>query len=563
MERVTRGVGLGVLVGLLAAGPARADDPALAELKARLDRLEKQNEELRQKLQEINTQGPYKPDDEAKQEKERVKKILGDYMKERDEKKKKDDEKKKKDEEAEKKRKEEKGYEVGTVLGMTGRYDPEIPGLRFSTPNNDFTFHTEARAQWDNVWFTQNRNLLPASQFGPLQDGEFFRRLRIRFDGIAYEVFEYNAEWQMEQVVQGVPGLDEIYAGVMKIPLIGTIRAGHMRVPQGFEGDQVSSSKAMTFLEKAPHTDAFYQNFAPGVWTGNSVLDQRLTWAGMLYRQENAFHGNSGADFGDGEYAMTGRVTGLPIYEEEGRHLLHLGLSGTWRKAERQDPGGADPQFVRLRARPTLRDATGDFGTTSVDGITNQLATANGALQLPGNTSRLVDTGNVQADAITVLGTELFYVMGPLSLQSEWAFAWINAPVVSGTRSGDLGFHGGYVQLSYFLTGENRGYDRRLGRSATTYIARPFTNAWVVRDEEGGLCCGTGAWELAARWSYLNLNDGPVQGGVMNAWDLGVNWYLSNNMKLQIEYMINERYNRPGFASGNVQGLGTRFQLLF
>src|SRR5205823_2086747 len=110
---------------------------------------------------------------------------------------------------------------------------------------------------------------------------------------------------------------------------------------------------------------------------------------------------NAGADFGDGEYAATGRLTGLPIDECEGRHLLHLGVSGTWRKAERPDPGGADPQIVRFRARPSLRDAIGDFGTTSVGGIPNELSPT--AVPLPGNTSRLVDTGNVQADATTVV----------------------------------------------------------------------------------------------------------------------------------------------------------------
>src|SRR4029077_20813353 len=73
-------------------------------------------------------------------------------------------------------------------------------------------------------------------------------------------------------------------------------------------------------------------------------------------------------------------------------------------------------------------------------------------------------------------------------------------------------FGGGYVQLSYLLTGENRSYDKRLGRLDTYYLGKgtgkgPFTNAWFVKDEDGRFNYGLGAWELAARWSYLNLND--------------------------------------------------------
>jgi hypothetical protein len=47
-------------------------------------------------------------------------------------------------------------------------------------------------------------------------------------------------------------------------------------------------------------------NFGQGIWTGNSVLDQHLTWSGMFYRVERDA---SGADFGDGEYAASGRLT--------------------------------------------------------------------------------------------------------------------------------------------------------------------------------------------------------------------------------------------------------------
>jgi phosphate-selective porin OprO/OprP len=341
-----------------------------------------------------------------------------------------------------------------------------------------------------------------------------------------------------------------------KLPLIGSIRFGHNKVPQGFEGDVVSSSKAMTFLERSAYTDAFYQNFAPGVWAGNALFDQRMTWSAMWYRQENALHANSGADFGDGEYGVSGRLTFLPLWENEGRHMLHLGVSATYRNALNPDDGNgglAGPSVVRFRARPQIRDAAGDYGTTIFGGTV-----------LPGNTNRMVDTGLIAADAATVIGSELFYVLGPFSVQSEWAWAMANGAVVGGVPQGSRSFNGGYLQLSYFLTGEHRIYDRRLGRLGSTYIASPFTPFWATRDEGGGLNFGLGAWELATRYNYLNLNDGPIQGGVLAGLEVGVNWYLNTNLKWQFEYLNENRYHmRAGQIPGVVNAFGTRIQIFF
>src|SRR5439155_13199923 len=98
--------------------------------------------------------------------------------------------------------------------------------------------------------------------------------------------------------------------------------------------------------------------------------------------------------------------------------------------------------------------------------------------------------------------------------QAEYCFATIYDATVAG-RTGDHSFNGGYVQVSYFLTGENRAYDRRYGREAANYLDGPTTPFWLLRRDGGGLTAGLGAWELAARYNYVNLNDGTVKGGVV------------------------------------------------
>src|SRR4051794_2532753 len=128
-------------------------------------------------------------------------------------------------------------------------------------------------------------------------------------------------------------------------------------------------------LERSPVFDAFYQEFAPGVFTNTTFLDRRVTTQHMFHRID-AFNQFNGAAFGDGKYAYSGRVSGLPVYTDDGRCLVHLGLAYQFRKGTIPPhfnggtalPAPPDPRvtettdLVRFRARPSLRDAVGAQG---------------------------------------------------------------------------------------------------------------------------------------------------------------------------------------------------------
>ena len=119
------------------------------------------------------------------------------------------------------------------------------------------------------------------------------------------------------------------------------------------------------------------------------------------------------------------------------------------------------------------------------------------------NSNRMVDTGVIASDNEYLMGLESLYIRGPFSVQAEYGWNWINnavGVVQNSTATGfvplatpqNYMFNGGYIQLAYTLTGENRAYDKRGGTLAREYFGKqgPYENAWVVRDEDGHLCWG-------------------------------------------------------------------------
>jgi phosphate-selective porin OprO/OprP len=500
-------------------------------------------------------------------------------LKEQSEQKKKDEEKKKTEEQI---KLETEGYRIGSLMDVRAYFSNE-GYLWLKTPNDDFTMHIGYWIQYDNVWWTQQPLLrtpqdgrpgpkqgvasgAPLGGIGDLEDGTYFRRVRPLIEGTVWEIGEYRLNLALENVQFGLTGLDEFWVGVNKIPVIGTVRLGHVKTPMGLEADMTASSRCMTFMERSSYSEAIElnQNFVTGLWMGNNYFDQRATYTFALFRPDQG--ASSGTFFGDGQYGWQGRLTALPIYQCDGRELLHLGLSGGFRNGTNDLTVSTDRLF-RLRARPELRD----------DDAAASPATAQ--LVPDANSNRMIDTGAIAARRQWLMGMELLYIMGPFSLQGEYGFNWIDHaigiaptgftlnPPLSGPKN--FFFSGGYVQLAYTLTGENRAYDRAIGTLDRFYFRPgPFSNAWLVRDENGYLNWSLGAWEIAARYSYTNLNDGTglnrIQGGVMNGWTVGLNWYLNPNIKFQFDYVYDQRSAVPiGTIPGSTQGFGTRVQLSF
>ena len=67
--------------------------------------------------------------------------------------------------------------------------------------------------------------------------------------------------------------------------------------------------------------------------------------------------------------------------------------------------------------------------------------------------------------------------------------------------------------------------------------------------------------ELLLRYSEIDLNDAPVQGGKEHDWTLGANWYLTSHFKFQANYI--KAYSDKGNLSLDPTIFELRAQLMF
>jgi phosphate-selective porin OprO/OprP len=93
-------------------------------------------------------------------------------------------------------------------------------------------------------------------------------------------------------------------------------------------------------------------------------------------------------------------------------------------------------------------------------------------------------------------------------------------------------FEGGYAQASHTLTGETHTYNPATAAYNGIVPAHPFSL------ESGGW----GAWEIAGRFSTINLNNqlasaNGVAEGRQDVFTAGLNWYVSGNIRCMFNYL--------------------------
>ncbi|MGH7138080.1 MAG: OprO/OprP family phosphate-selective porin [Pirellulales bacterium] len=392
--------------------------------------------------------------------------------------------------------------------GQAGGYDMPLR-------TGSWQHYVFGRLQGDTVTIGQSPSNI--AQVGHAPNGTELERARLGVQGTGYDVYFYRfeADFAQPDPVSGrAPRITDAYAEIRELPF-GTLRMGQFRVPLSIE--RVTSANDLTFIERGL-PQAFNPARELGIMAMNSTQSYFFSWySDVSTQQANA----EGEQFGkSGRVDLTERIVLLPWYDEpsEGRYLFQLGAGYLYSNTRNS--------VVRYGSAPEA-----------------VLQYANVVNVIP----NFVDTGNIVARNTNTVQAEASTVLGPLSFQAEYYGVFVD-PTVNPLGGQDLFFSGWYVFGSYFLTGEHRVYNRT---QAIYTSVTPFTNFFRVRGADRGILTGPGAWEAAVRFSQLNLSDRSIQGGRLNDITLGLNWYLTRQMKIMLNYVyvMNDVHNVMTYAN--------------
>jgi phosphate-selective porin OprO/OprP len=336
-----------------------------------------------------------------------------------------------------------------------------------------------------------------------LNSGTNFRRARLGIDGSTGD-WNYAIWGEWGGSGSESPVLNQAYLEYVGFRPWDDVslrfRLGAWATPTGLE--DATSTTDLLFVER-PAAAELVRGLAGGDGrSGVGVFANGSRWYASGVLTGSTVGNTSEYDEQSGYLA---RVALLPLHSDALDVHIGANLSGVIDPADTNAGVGAT-QVLRLRERPELR----------TDG------------------TRFVDTGSIPSSGAIEYGGEL-----GASFKNFYAAAEAFQIDVDRTGAGsDPHFSGWYVQGAWALTGEHRTWTPASGgftgiRPAA--IFDPKTGHW-------------GAWELAARYSDLNLNyhegalgssaiaGDTVRGGEQQITSIGLNWYPNNVVRFLLDY---------------------------
>ena len=334
-------------------------------------------------------------------------------------------------------------------------------GFKTTSSDGDFKLKFGGRIMFDYAFWNTNVNGTDESF-----SGSEFRRVRLFNSGQVYKNVKFKIQFDFsgEEV-----SFKDIYMEITKVPFLGNIKVGHFKEP--FRLEALTSSKYITFMERGLPM-AFSAERNVGLMLHNSFIDNKLSI------QAGIFQNGLSTEEQNGNRNITSRISYLPINNND--QLLHLGIGFSNRK-------NFDNTYS-VSARPE-----------------NHMG------------NRLISAVIGDVEQTNLIGTEMAWIMGPLSFQGEYIMNTVDADQT-------YNFTSYYGQISYFLTGEKRKYKNSLAGFDRVSPGKNLGNE------------GMGALELAARYSSMDLSE--ANGGILNDITLGLNWYLNPSTRIMFNYVM-------------------------
>jgi phosphate-selective porin OprO/OprP len=497
-------------------------------------------------------------------------------------------------------------------------------GLFVETEDKAFSFHVGGRVHADGGWQSDPAN-------GDASN-VLLRRARLDIAGKAFKYWYYRTQFEFGGSSGGASSANVRDAWLaFKYPILAklglpyerdiVIQLANQLRPLGLEAMSTSNS-GITFIERSMMSDAFN---TPRRHLGASISTGDHNWGVKAGVYSTSPQDTANRPFVNrlGQYwEVDGRAVFLPIRTEE--DLIHIGGTGRYY----QNNGATSASNDELQVGRGVRNEANALNTRLL-GSPDMSCNPGGPFALTGSiwasspwlNGAINQNGCLKNSA--QFNVEFVGVHGPFSIQAEYSQTYYNRnsynsagllitpaglgvpPAFQAARlaagqglQNSESFNGWYVQAQVFLTGETR---------ITAYtdiehnLNTPYTFSTAPKILNPISKGGYGAWEVAGRWSAINLNNGAqgswsylpaygalglipgaatpaglfpavlaansvgVTGGRVNKITLGLNWYPEKGYRFLFNYgrvMDNVApYNQPWLRSNNTNSFLTRAEV--
>ncbi len=376
-----------------------------------------------------------------------------------------------------------------------------------SSADGRFSASIRLLGQYDCGYYMQSRKAgqLAAANGPGLSSGSNFRRAQLGLQGVLFGDWSYYFNYEFGS---GVSSGNELQGRIQQayVEYDGIapwgFRIGAFPPAAGLEDSTASADTV--FLERNSPADVV-RNLAGG--DGRDAVS--VTYATDRIFGSVALTGGKVADtnvYFDEQQAVVTRLSGVPYSDPDTRTVV----SATGTDVFRGPDATAGPGSARSI---TLQDPP--------------------ELTVDDQSTKLVSTGAINAASAWAWGVEAATQWRNLFLQGGYFGYGIDQRTAG---KPELDFNGWYTQASWVITGESKGYNTATGAFTSPKPRIPFSF-------DGG---GTGAVELAVRYSDLDLNDHAgvlgsplpvdgVRGGEQQIFTAAISWYPVSALKFSIQ----------------------------
>ena len=359
-------------------------------------------------------------------------------------------------------------------------------GLTFSSADTNFVVKLRGILQLDARAFLGDNELSRGN------DTFLVRRARPVVEATVYKDFDLLL---VPDFGGSSPTIFDAYLNYKLAPEI-QVRAGKFRPPLGLE--QLQQDATLSFSERS-----FVSGMMPtrdlGIQVWGELGESALTWAAGVFNGVGDGRNPSGTDVDDSK-EFTGRVFGKPWAHSSVSALqgFGIGLSGSYSQTS-------------ASALDLPGTTGGSLPGYTTDGQQQWFAynPASGTVLADGEHWRLVP--------------QVSYLNGSIGVVAEYLVAHQGVANAALARSAVLENQAMQVAAQWVLTGENASLQGIVP-------ARPFT---IHGD-------GWGAWQLVARHEHAWIDSSAFQGfanpdlsaSEAVAWAVGLNWWLNKNARV-------------------------------